>query len=222
MQQDVKATDATLAYRGLRRDILTGALAPGQKLAVDMVAERYGIGTNPTREALNRLSSERLVDRHDQRGFFVPEISLEAWRELVKTRCWIEAKALEESIAHRTKAWEERIVLALHHLSRSPWTQQDLDMDRRADTEQLHRDFHMALLANCGSSWLLQFCEVMMDQAQRYIFISAGAAGPRRHGEAEHAEIAKAAIDGQSAEAQALLIAHYQRTLAFIEQAMAR
>ena len=89
-----KTTTATIVYRKLRQDILMGALEPGQKLAIDVVAERYAVGTNPVREALNRLSAERLVDRHEQRGFFVPSISIEKWRELVKTRCWLETKAL--------------------------------------------------------------------------------------------------------------------------------
>ena len=213
-----KATTATLAYDRLRHDILRGDLQPGQKLAIEEIAERYSVGTNPVREALNRLSSQRLVDRHDQRGFFVPQISIEAWRELVKTRCLMEPMALEQSMLNRTVAWEEEIVLALHRLSRSPWTEEDPDMDKRAQFEGNHRAFHMALIANCGSSWLMQFCEVLMDHAQRYIYISAGTAYPRRQGGAEHREIADAALDGDIEEAKKRLVAHYTRTLEYIER----
>ncbi|WP_413818609.1 FCD domain-containing protein [Shinella sp.] len=56
-------------------------------------------------------------------------------------------------------------------------------------------DFHLALIANCGSSWLVQFCEVLMDHAQRYVFISASAAYPRRGGQDEHKRIADAATE---------------------------
>ena len=77
-----KTTAATAVYRQLRQDILKGNFKPGQKLQIDQVATRYGSGTNPVREALNRLSSEHLVDRHDQRGFFVPPLSMERLREL--------------------------------------------------------------------------------------------------------------------------------------------
>ncbi|BCP52214.1 GntR family transcriptional regulator [Kaistia sp. 32K] len=213
-----KATTATMAYDQLRLDILRGNLQPGQKLAIDSIAQRYGVGTNPVREALNRLSSERLVDRHDQRGFFVPQISIESWRELVKTRCWLESLALEQSMRNRTVEWEEEIVLALHRMSRSPWTEESSDMARRAQFEGAHRAFHVALLANCGSSWLLQFCEVLMDHAQRYIFVSAGAAYPRRHGEDEHRQIADAVLDGRIEEAKERLVAHYMLTLEYIER----
>ena len=217
-QKVEKATTATVAYERLRHDILSGDLQPGQKLAIDTISQRYGVGTNPVREALNRLSTERLVDRHDQRGFFVPQISIESWRELVNTRCWLESLALEKSMRSRTVAWEEEIVLALHRLSRTPWTEESADMTLRAQFEGTHRAFHVALLANCGSSWLMQFCEVLMDHAQRYIFVSAGAAYPRRHGEDEHKQIADAVLDGDIPLAQHRLVAHYMRTFDYIER----
>jgi len=217
-QKVEKATTATMAYERLRHDILNGDLQPGQKLAIDSIAQRYGVGTNPIREALNRLSSERLVDRHDQRGFFVPQISIGSWRELVNTRCWLESLAVEKSIQNRTDKWEEEVVLALHRMSRTPWTEESADMALRAQFEGAHRAFHVSLLSNCGSSWLLQFCEVLMDQAQRYIFVSAGAAFPRRHGEEEHKQIADAVLNGEVELAKERLIAHYMRTFNYIER----
>ncbi|HEV7250545.1 MAG TPA: FCD domain-containing protein [Shinella sp.] len=78
-------------------------------------------------------------------------------------------------------------------------------------------DFHLALIANCGSSWLVQFCEVLMDHAQRCVFISASAAYPRRSGQDEHKRIADAALNGHVGEAKQLLVAHYMRTLEYIE-----
>lgn len=65
------------------------------------------------REALNRLSSERLVDREDLRGFFVPPISLEDFRDIVHNRCWFEGKPLAESIRNRTEVWEDAMILAV-------------------------------------------------------------------------------------------------------------
>ena len=207
-----KATSATLVYEKLRQDILKGVVAPGGKLAIDAVAAMYDAGTNPVREALNRLSSERLVDRQDQRGFFVPEISLERWRELVKTRCWLESTALTESMRHRDTVWEENIVLAFHRLSKCSLVN---DEDARSAWEVQHRAFHMALLTNCGSRWLMDFCEILMDHAQRYIMISAVSAN--RSAIEEHREIMNAVLDGDIERAVGVLVAHYQRTLSYIE-----
>lgn len=37
---------ATLAYDLLRHDIMHDTLQPGQKLGIDVVAERYGVGVS--------------------------------------------------------------------------------------------------------------------------------------------------------------------------------
>ncbi len=99
------------AYDLIRRDVLNGVLIPGEKLQIEAVSDRYGIGVAPVREALNRLSSEGLVERKSQRGFFVAEISMAALEELVKTRIWLETLALRESIVHWNEEWEEKLVL---------------------------------------------------------------------------------------------------------------
>ena len=112
-------TVASELVKQLRADIIRGELAPAQKLRVDFVCTRYSVGSSPAREALSQLSAEGLVTRHDQRHFiFVAEITLDNLVELIKTRQWLEERALRESIANRTEAWEEEIVLSFHRLMR--------------------------------------------------------------------------------------------------------
>ena len=114
------ATRATNLYDQLRADLLGGELEPGAKLAIEALAERYQVSATPLREALNRLVSDGLVDRREQRGFVVAGISLQDLAEITQTRCWLEERALRESIAARTTAWEEALVLAHHRLARTP------------------------------------------------------------------------------------------------------
>ena len=214
-----KATAATLVYRELKRDLLRGLHEPGSRLQVEATAQRYGVSTNPVREALNRLAAERLIDREDQRGFSVPALSPDHFRELVKTRCWLEGKALAESITNRTEAWEDGVVLALHRLVRTPFVdgaRLDVAVDNSA-WESRHRQFHLALIANCGSRWLLRFCEEMMDQAERYRYISDLQSVPRRDAPTEHRLIADAALAGDTDLAVSRLTAQYERTLSHYE-----
>lgn len=214
-----KTTAATLVYRELRRDILQGRLKPRQKLLIEALAEHYQVGANPVREALNRLSSERLVDREEQRGFFVPPLSLAHFRELVTTRCWLESRALQESIANSTDAWEERIVVAFHRLSRTPFKapQQDGQAENH-EWEARHRVFHESLISNCGSSWLLKFCGELMDQVERYRYISMTTTYPRRDSNEEHRLIMEATLDGDAPTATERLVSQYQLTLKLLEE----
>lgn len=213
-----KKTSATLVYQELRRDILRGELKPSQKLQIELISARYGVGTNPVREALNRLSSERLVDRHDQRGFSVPPISIERLRELVKTRCWLEGKAVEELIRNRNQGWEDALILAYHRLSRTPWGMPDGTPPGNPEWEERHRAFHRALVSACGSSWLTGFCDDLMAQAERYRHIAMFSVYPNRIGNDEHRLIMDAALDGDIPLAQQRLIDHYELTLAIFER----
>ena len=215
-----KATAATRAYERLRRDIVTGRLAPGRKLGIDFLSERYGAGAIPIREALNRLASDGLVTRHDQRGFFVATVGIDDWRELVMTRCWAESQALEVSIANRDQAWEESIVLAAHRLSRTPFTLSEDLFDLNPDWEARHREFHMALLSRCGSSYLLRFCEDLMNKAERYRYLADSKVYASRRRDDEHRGIMDAAIDGDGDRAVTLLREHYSLSLAVAERAV--
>lgn len=215
-----KATSATLVYRKLRRDILTGELKPGQKLQVEQISAKYGAGVNPVREALNRLSAERHVDLRDLRGFFVTPVSMDRLRELVKTRCWLEGTALEESIANRTQEWEDNLILTYYRLARAP-IHLSQDLGDNIEWERKHRAFHNALISACGSSWLIDFCNDMMDHAERYRFISMSATYPRRDSNEEHRLIMEAALDGDAALAKERLIRQYQLTLTLLEQNVA-
>lgn len=208
-----KTTLTTTVYNHLRSAILQGALRPGQKLRIDALAEKYEVGNNAVREALSRLAAERLVDRHDQRGFSVPSIALEEWRELVRSRVFLEEHMLRSSMARRTPDWEEAVVVAYHRLARL----RRADAADRSEWEDAHRGFHRALISNGDSRFIIDFCDVLADQAIRYISISNGYHTISRDGRAEHEDLMKAALYGTEDEAAALLRAHYALTLRNLE-----
>ena len=205
------------AHECIRRDILNGELFPGEKLHIEAISDRYGIGIAPVRDALNRLSSEGLVERKSQRGFFVAEISMNALEELVKTQIWLETLALRESIRNATEDWEEQLVLAYHRLARTHRRlPAEAGRELSEEWELRHKEFHMLLLDRCGSGWLLGFCSTMMDQAVRYRSLSMNVhpSIQRREGApAEHQALLNAAIDRDADRACGLLADHYTATL---------
>jgi DNA-binding GntR family transcriptional regulator len=206
------ATRATNLYDQLRADLLGGVLEPGSKLAIEALAERYATSPTPLREALNRLVSDGMVERREQRGFVVAGISADDLAEITKTRCWLEEIALRESIAAHSTEWEEALVLAHHRLARTPRSLSDSRFEDNPAWEPLHRAFHRALIGNCGSRWLLNFCEQLADQHHRYRRLSAPRAFAKRGIKGEHQQLMEAAIGGRADDAVALLHAHFERT----------
>ncbi|RJT42551.1 GntR family transcriptional regulator [Mesorhizobium waimense] len=207
-----KSTLASTVYHQLRDDLLRGVLETESKLRVEWVVSRYGAGASPVREALNRLASEGLLGRHDQRGFFLMPVSAEELEELTRTRCWLEERALRESIAHRTAEWEEQLVLALHRLARAPRRLPEQPSSNNSDWEKLHRAFHRALIAACRSHWLIGFCDQLSDQASRYRLMSQVSPSIERDDLAEHRLIAERTLDGDADGAVEALLSHYRLT----------
>lgn len=162
-------TLATAAYSRLRREILTSVIAPGAKLRIRELCDRYDMSVSPIREALNRVSREGLVLQSDQRGFSVAPLSAEDLEELTRTRCWISEIAIRESIRNGGTAWEEGIVLAFHRMVQTPRYLPDGKYND--DYETPHRAFHTSLIAACASRPLLQFFDQMFDAADRYRYL---------------------------------------------------
>lgn len=205
-------TVASAVYDQLRVDILTGSLRPGEKLRSEYLRDRYQAGISPVREALNRLATEHLVCRQDQRGFHVAGVSRADLAALTKTRCWLEEIALRESIERGDEAWEEQVVLAYHRLSRIPRSPEAASCAFNPKWEEMHRAFHNALISACGSYWLIGFCEQLADQADRYRQLAATVDMPRRNERAEHQELMEAALDRDAERAVAIECAHLQKT----------
>ncbi len=168
------ATHASAVYERLRADIAHGVLEPGSKLRVDALVERYGVGASPLREALSRLSAEGWVDRADLRGFSVAPLHWDELPILTRERVRLESIALRESIEARDAEMEDRLVLLLHRLSRTPRSLDPAAYVTNPVWEALHRDFHRALLSRCPSRWLRDFCDTLAEESYRYRQVAAG------------------------------------------------
>ncbi|HEY4373238.1 MAG TPA: GntR family transcriptional regulator [Burkholderiales bacterium] len=205
-------TLATNLYDRLRADVLAGKLEPGRKLQIEFLCERYSAGQTPVREALNRLTSDGLVERREQRGFAVTPVSRDDLLEITKTRCWLEEVGLRESMAQRTAQWEEELVLAHHRLAKMPRSNSTAGYEENPGWEALHKAFHHALIGACQSRWLIAFCEQLADQLYRYRQLAVHRTYPNRHERGEHQAIVDAVLAGDADEAVRLLNAHYRQT----------
>jgi DNA-binding GntR family transcriptional regulator len=213
---EVVPTLARATYERLRADVLDGHWPPGRKLLMHELRARYSVGASPLREALNRLCSEQWVVHNDQRGFCVAEAGPERLSDLVATRIAVEGLALEQAIARRTDAWEEKLVLAFHRLSRTPRSMRSDSFEENPEWERLHRAFHFTLLEGCGSALLVGFCEQLYDQAYRYRQLAASKAYKQRNELDEHRAIFDAVMAGQLDEARRVLASHYERTAGIV------
>ncbi|TCT04627.1 GntR family transcriptional regulator [Aquabacter spiritensis] len=200
---------------GLREDIRTLSLAPGQKLSAELLVARYGAGQSPVREALSLLAGEGLVVRESRRGFRVGPMSLADLDDVIAARLTVELALLERSLAQADATWDERVRDAFADLLPSLQKVGDARPLDRA-WEANHRRFHFALLAGSAPSVMMEFCRILYDRYDRYRLLAI----PRRAFLAgvadDHAELVEAACARDVGRALAILRRHIADTSAML------
>jgi DNA-binding GntR family transcriptional regulator len=164
-------------YLRLRQDIIACRLAPGQKLKLEPLRERYGAGVSTLREILNRLASEDLVIAEGQKGFTVAPATAADLREIADLRLLLESHALRLSFEQGNLEWEGRVVAA--HYKLASIERLLLAGESRQTTEWVRYDFefHNALISACGSKALLDLHSAIFDRFLRYHMLAASFRG---------------------------------------------
>ncbi|QHE83864.1 GntR family transcriptional regulator [Hydrogenophaga sp. BPS33] len=197
------------SYTQLRDDIVEGRLAPGEKLRVEHLRTRYGVGAGTLREAITRLVSDALVVAEGQRGFRVAPMALADLEDLTQLRVHIEIEALRQSIRHGGATWRAQLQQAYDELSAF---EQPILPQRRAHWEQCNVRFHEALIDACDSPWTRKVLRLLSRHSERYRRYAIDLPGSRRDVHAEHRQIFEAAMARQEARAALALEAHIRAT----------
>jgi DNA-binding GntR family transcriptional regulator len=210
-QMDESRTFAQAVHTRLATAILNGQLAPGAKLRLQTMCDAYQVSMSPLREALAGLAGRGLVVQEGQRGFRVAQASADDLRDITQTRISIETTALRFAMEHGDDAWEAGVLAAHHRLSRRPRSEKLL-IDEA--WEELHRGYHMALIAACGLPRLLAFCTILHDHFDRYRRLAVLHGGRHPALKSGHGAIVKATLARNAGQAEALLAAHIRESAA--------
>ena len=198
-------------YQRIKRDIIFGDLAPGSKLKLDGLGERYAASMSTLRETLNRLASEGFVDALDQRGFFVTPVSREDLIEIANLRVLLESHALRLSIANGDTDWEGNLVAAHHKLHLMEQKMLAGDDSQKEDWKRYDWEFHLALIEACGSKNLLSLHAVLYDKYLRYQMLVLTYRG--EEAVEEHRKVFEAALARDIDTAAETLKAHIDKGL---------
>jgi DNA-binding GntR family transcriptional regulator len=200
----------------LEHDIIAGRLAPGTRLGIVDLVQRYEIGATPIREGLSRLVSRGLIVSIGQRGFRVADISRDDLADITRMRSVVEMEALRLAIDNGDDAWEAGIVGTLHQMRRHIDRTGDEFREGAADFDRLHKGFHTALLAACGSRRLLAAHSELYDQAYRYRRLMMRGFDSGARFVAAHQLLADRVLARDVGAAQATLASHLHSTLAYV------
>jgi DNA-binding GntR family transcriptional regulator len=197
----------------VERDIVAGLLAPGARLGIVDLVQRYEIGATPLREGLSRLVSRGLIIGIGQRGFRVADVSREDLLDITRMRTVVEIEALRLAIVHGDDAWEAGIISTLYQMRRHIERTGNDFREGAPDFDRLHKAFHTSLLAACESKRLLSAHSDLYDQAYRYRRVMMRAFESGKKFVAAHDSLAERVLARDVKGAQTMLAAHLHSTL---------
>lgn len=188
-----------VAYEAIRGDVIFGRIAPGQRLRLEALRERYGVGVGTLREILSRLSAEGLVIAEGQRGFRVPPVDPGEFRELAELRLLLEQHALAQSFAAGDVEWEGLVVASHHKLEVIERRMIAGQRDEAPAWKRYDGEFHQALISACGSRTLMRAHANVFDRYLRYLMVAACFRGEKAMDEHRRLRDAALARDAEGA-----------------------
>ena len=184
----------------IRRLIISGELAQGERLVEDRLAARLGVSRNPVRESIRVLAAEGFVLVIPRIGATVARLSPAEAEELFDVRMAIEGLAARLAARKRTPETAARLRLVLDS------AREAVEGGRLERVADLNTAFHLAVGEVAGNSYLNLMMAPMLLRAQWVFRQTAAVRGP--HSWSEHLSLCEAIAAGDEDEAQARAVAH--------------
>jgi len=161
-----KTSLAAAAYETISRNIISLAYEPGEHLEEKQLMETLAIGRTPIREALLRLTSEKMVEALPNKGIMVKEITIQ------DTKAMFEAmKILELGIADLA-AGKNLDTLVQEMAAANQKVEKAIAAMSVLDIVEANHQFHM-LFARCSrNEYLIQGIAHVRNQAKRLSYLS--------------------------------------------------
>ena len=148
------------AYRALRKIILEGDLASGERIVETKLAKKLQVSRTPIREAIGQLQREQLVVSIPNGGFRVATLSTQDAIQLYDCRIALEKLSVMDACHYisdkQIKQLEKHVLLA-----------EELNEKGKLDSFQLLEidyQFHHLIAESSGNQWLLNLLEQVFDK----------------------------------------------------------
>ncbi len=149
-------------YQSLREEILSGVLAPGQRLLFNQLAKRFEVSPIPVREALRLLEREELVDVLPHVSVIVRELPFEEALWAQEVRLALEPVAAREAVPHASHHHVELMREALDSMV------DDLENDSCGGCVASYNTFHDLLFSITPNRRLAGIIERQRATARRF------------------------------------------------------
>lgn len=149
-------------YSALRASILSGEIAPGERLIETQLAQKLQVSRTPVREAIKQLQRETIAIADKNGGIRVMTISVVDAQQLYDCRIALEELAVKEVCRSATAAKIQKIgewVDKAEHLLEKGFTP-----EKSAQMLEIDYQFHLAIGESSGNKWLVYLLDRVFDK----------------------------------------------------------
>jgi DNA-binding GntR family transcriptional regulator len=179
---------------------------PGQQIAQPQLAERYGVGVTPVREALQKLAREGLIQPIPRFGYLVTSITVADISEIFELRCILECATVRLAAVRATPAQLD----VLDKLADCTYVYKD----RTSYSEFLshNREFHLELAIASGNRRLVEVISQSLDQLNRVFHLGLDLKDSADEMRCEHRDLVNALIQKDADGAEQIALAQIERS----------
>jgi DNA-binding GntR family transcriptional regulator len=167
MLPPVFQTKKTIATSLLREAIIRGEFAPGTRLLLEELAQKFNLSMTPVREAFPILEREGFITQVAHKGAVVAPMDREEIREVYAIRIALEELATSEAIPKL----EQRHLLQMEELL----SKLDNFQGNLEDFLDLDRSFHLTLYSAAGSLRWVETIQIYWLRSKRYMLTAMSA-----------------------------------------------
>jgi DNA-binding GntR family transcriptional regulator len=195
------STTTSFIVESLTRAIVEHRLQPGAKLVEQKLADQYGVSRTLVRQALYRLSQNRLIKIEPARGAFVAAPSATEAKQVFEVRRMLEAGMVRAFVA-TAKAADIKVLQT--HIAQEKLAVQGGDVPGRTE---LLGDFHVRMAQLMHNDVLAQLLTDLISRSA-LITLMYQTSSAAAHSHEEHAQIVKTIKARDAERAIELMDAH--------------
>ena len=190
-------------YRNIRQSLIDGQFKPGEVLTIRDLARQLGTSVMPVREALHKLTVERVFDVTPTRSVCVPVLSAEKFAEICEARMLLEGNIARLAAQRATADDIARIEAAAREFASTRTAGDPTQLLRR------NREFHFAIYAAGNHATLMSLIEplwVRCGPCTLALFEELGAEQIRRSAATPHRKALDAIRARRPADAEEAIV----------------
>jgi DNA-binding GntR family transcriptional regulator len=196
------ATETSLndrIYQSVKWSLIIGEYFPGSVLSIRSLAKKMGTSTMPVREALTRLSSERLLQSSAKRSYKVAQLDPKRVADQFFLRARLECMATELAVPNLTSGEIDELEMLAQTMVH------DIETGRNENYIVRNHNFHFSIYAASRNEELFWSIERLWAQTGPYLAQVVRSQDMPEEWQLLHTQVAKAIRERNAGKAAKLI-----------------